>query len=106
MSALSTSGATRSRLPGLTTRIFIGLAVGIVIGHVWPDTGIAIRPLAELFLRLIKMILASLIFSTLVFGVACTVDWKAFARIGLKAIVWFELATTIALVIWLVIVNL
>jgi len=106
MSALSTSGATRSRLPGLTTRIFIGLAVGIVIGHVWPDTGIAIRPLADLFLRLIKMILAPLIFSTLVIGIAGTGDLKAVGRIGLKAIVWFELATTIALVIGLVMVNL
>ena len=106
MSALSTSGATRSRLPGLTTRIFIGLAMGIVIGHVWPDTGIAIRPLADLFLRLIKMILAPLIFSTLVVGIAGTGDLKAVGRIGLKAIVWFELATTIALVIGLVMVNL
>src|SRR6478672_7206456 len=106
MSALSTSGATRSRLPGLTTRIFIGLAMGIVIGHVWPDTGIAIRPLAELFLRLIKMILAPLIFSTLVIGIAGTGDLKAVGRIGLKAIVWFELATTFALVIGLVMVNL
>jgi proton glutamate symport protein len=106
MSALSTSGATRSRLPGLTTRIFIGLAMGIVIGHVWPDTGIAIRPLADLFLRLIKMILAPLIFSTLVIGIAGTGDLKAVGRIGLKAIVWFELATTIALVIGLVMVNL
>ena len=106
MSALSTSGATRSRLPGLTTRIFIGLAVGIVIGHVWPDTGIAIRPLADLFLRLIKMILAPLIFSTLVIGIAGTGDLKAVGRIGLKAILWFELATTFALVIGLVMVNL
>ena len=106
MSALSTSGASRSRLPGLTTQIFIGLAIGIVIGHVWPDTGVAIRPLADLFLRLIKMILAPLIFSTLVVGIAGTGDLKAVGRIGLKAIVWFELATTIALVIGLVMVNL
>ncbi len=107
MSALSTPGAaSRSRLPGLTTQIFIGLAIGIVIGHVWPDTGVAIRPLADLFLRLIKMILAPLIFSTLVIGIAGTGNLKAVGRIGLKAIVWFELATTIALVIGLVMVNL
>ena len=106
MSALSTSGATRSRLPGLTTQIFIGLAMGIVIGHVWPDTGVAIHPLADLFLRLIKMILAPLIFSTLVIGIAGTGDLKAVGRIGLKAILWFELATTFALVIGLVMVNL
>jgi proton glutamate symport protein len=105
MSALSTSGAASRRLPGLTTQIFIGLAVGIAIGHVWPDLGVAIRPLADLFLRLIKMILAPLIFSTLVIGIAGTGDLKSVGRIGLKAIVWFELATTIALVIGLVLVN-
>ncbi len=105
MSALSISGAASRRLPGLTTQIFIGLAIGIAIGHVWPDTGVAIRPLADLFLRLIKMILAPLIFSTLVIGIAGTGDLKAVGRIGLKAIVWFELATTIALVIGLVMVN-
>jgi len=105
MSALSTTGAASRRLPGLTTQIFIGLAIGIVIGHVWPETGVAIRPLADLFLRLIKMILAPLIFSTLVIGIAGTGDLKAVGRIGLKAIVWFELATTIALVIGLVMVN-
>ena len=105
MSALSISGAASRRLPGLTTQIFIGLAIGIVIGHFWPDTGVAIRPLADLFLRLIKMILAPLIFSTLVIGIAGTGDLKAVGRIGLKAIVWFELATTIALVIGLVMVN-
>jgi len=105
MSALSKTGAASRRLPGLTTQIFIGLAMGIVIGHVWPDTGVAIHPLADLFLRLIKMILAPLIFSTLVIGIAGTGDLKAVGRIGLKAIVWFELATTIALVIGLVMVN-
>jgi len=92
--------------PSLTTQIFIGLALGIVLGAVWPDVGVAVRPLADIFLRLIKMILAPLIFSTLVIGIAGTGDLKAVGRIGLKAIVWFELATTIALVIGLVMVNL
>ena len=107
MAAPSTPRApSRSRLPGLTTQIFIGLAIGIALGHFWPETGVAIRPLADLFLRLIKMILAPLIFSTLVIGIAGTGDLKAVGRIGLKAILWFELATTIALVIGLVMVNL
>jgi proton glutamate symport protein len=106
MAALSPSGAARSsRLPGLTTQIFIGLAAGILIGAIWPDVGVAIRPLADLFLRLIKMILAPLIFSTLVIGIAGTGDLKAVGRIGLKAILWFELATTVALAIGLVMVN-
>jgi proton glutamate symport protein len=102
---MTATGASRRRLPGLTTQIFLGLAIGIAIGDLWPEAGVAIRPLADLFLRLIKMILAPLIFSTLVIGIAGTGDLKAVGRIGLKAIVWFELATTVALVIGLVMVN-
>ena len=94
------------RLPGLTTQIFIALVAGVLLGAVAPDAGVAIHPLADLFLRMIKMILAPLIFSTLVVGIAGTGDLKAVGRIGLKAIVWFELATTIALVIGLLMVNL
>ena len=89
------------RRPSLTTQIFIGLALGIVLGAVWPDAGVAVRPLADIFLRLIKMILAPLIFSTLVVGIAGTGELRAVGRIGLKAIVWFELATTVALAVGL-----
>jgi len=91
--------------PSLTTQIFIGLALGIVLGAVWPDAGVAVRPLADIFLRLIKMILAPLIFSTLVVGIAGTGELRAVGRIGLKAIVWFELATTVALAVGLLMVN-
>ena len=100
-----TSPVRRGRLPGLTTQIFVGLIAGILLGAVWPEVGVAIRPLADLFLRMIKMIIAPLIFSTLVVGIAGTGDLRAVGRIGLKAIVWFELATTIALGIGLVLVN-
>jgi proton glutamate symport protein len=104
--AVSESPAARSgRLPSLTTQIFIGLVAGIVVGAVWPDVGVAIRPLADLFLRMIKMIIAPLLFSTLVVGIAGTGDIKSMGRIGLKAIVYFEVATTIALFLGLAIVN-
>jgi proton glutamate symport protein len=104
--AAETSPASSSRLPGLTTQIFVGLVGGIVLGAVWPDVAVAIRPLADLFLRMIKMIIAPLIFSTLVVGIAGTGDLRAVGRIGVKAIVWFELATTVALAIGLLLVNL
>jgi proton glutamate symport protein len=100
-----TSPARPGRLPSLTTQIFVGLVAGVLLGAVWPDLAVAIRPLADLFLRMIKMIIAPLIFSTLVVGIAGTGDLRAVGRIGLKAIVWFELATTVALVIGLVLVN-
>ena len=91
---------------GPTARIFAGLILGIVVGLVWPDAGVAVRPLADLFLRMIKMIIAPLVFSTLVVGIAGAGDIKAMGRIGLKAIVYFEAATTVALVLGLGLVNL
>jgi proton glutamate symport protein len=95
-----------SRLPGLTTQIFIGLVLGIVVGYLWPGFGVAIKPLADAFLRMIKMIIAPLVFATLVVGIAGTGDLKAMGRIGLKAIVYFEAATTIALFLGLALVNI
>jgi len=97
--------ARRSRVPGVTTQIFIGLFIGIAIGYVWPGVGVSIKPLADAFLRMIKMIIAPLLFSTLVVGIAGTGDLKAMGRIGLKAIIYFEIATTIALFWGLALVN-
>jgi proton glutamate symport protein len=87
-------------------QILIGLAAGILIGWVEPGWGKALKPMADIFLRMIKMIIAPLIFSTLVIGIAGTGDFKKVGRIGLKAIIYFEIATTIALLIGLVTVNL
>ena len=102
-------------MPSNTTQIFIGLLLGILIGYVWPSSdvngvhiagfGEQIKPLADVFLRMIKMIIAPLLFATLVVGIAGTGDLKAMGRIGLKAIIYFEIATTIALFLGLAIVN-
>jgi proton glutamate symport protein len=67
---------------------------------------VAIKPIADVFLRMIKMIIAPLLFSTLVVGIAGTGDLKAMGRIGLKAIIYFEVATTIALFLGLALVNI
>src|SRR3989441_2015021 len=106
-STAARSGRSRSsRMPGVTTQIFIGLLLGIVVGYVWPAFGVAIKPLADAFLRMIKMIIAPLLFSTLVVGIAGTGDLRAMGRIGVKAIVYFEVATTIALFLGLALVNI
>src|SRR2546428_3637588 len=106
-STAARSGRSRSsRMPGVTTQIFIGLLLGIVVGYVWPAFGVAIKPLADAFLRMIKMIIAPLLFATLVVGIAGTGDVKSMGRIGLKAIVYFEVATTIALFLGLALVNI
>ena len=91
--------------PSLTTQILIGLAAGILLGWISPHWGVAIKPMADIFMRMIKMIIAPLIFSTLVIGIAGAGDFKRVGRIGLKAIIYFEVATTIALLIGLVTVN-
>jgi len=95
----------KSRYPSLTVQILIGLAAGIFLGWLSPPWGVKIKPMADIFLRMIKMIIAPLIFSTLVIGIAGTGDFKKVGRIGLKAIIYFEVATTIALLIGLVTVN-
>jgi proton glutamate symport protein len=95
----------RRYLPGLTTQILIGLVLGVGVGYLWPAFGVAIKPLADAFLRLIKMIVAPLVFATLVVGIAGSGNLKAMGRIGLKAIVYFEAATTIALFLGLGLAN-
>ncbi len=108
--APAAASSSVARPPGrrrlnLTVQIFIGLLIGIAVGWLWPSLGVGLRPLADAFLRMIKMIIAPLLFSTLVIGVAGTGDLKAMGRIGVKAIVYFEIATTIALFLGLALVN-
>jgi proton glutamate symport protein len=90
----------------LTTKIFIGLILGIFLGWISPEWGQAVRPLSLLFLNLIKSIIAPLIFSTLVIGIAGTGDIRQVGRIGVKSLVYFEIVTTFALFIGLGAVNL
>ena len=94
----------------LTQQIFIGLALGILAGWLvqrfHPEWAIYFRPFSQLFLRMIKMIIAPLIFATLVAGIAGAGHFKVVGRMGLRAIIYFEIVTTIALVIGLVAVNI
>ena len=84
----------------------IGLVLGILLGYLKPEWGVAVRPLSLLFLNLIKSIIAPLIFSTLVIGIAGTGDIKQVGRMGVKALIYFEIVTTFALFIGLAAVNL
>src|SRR5205809_6116638 len=92
--------------PSLTTQIMIGLVLGGLLGYLSPKWGNNIYFLRDIFLNLIKSIIAPLIFSTLVVGIAGGGDLKKVGRMGAKALVYFEVVTTIALVIGLAIVNL
>ncbi len=90
----------------LTAWIFIGMAAGIALGLAAPQVGVKLAPLSNIFLRLIKSIIAPLIFGTLVYGIAGAGNLKTMGRIGLKAIVYFEIVTTVALFLGLAFVNL
>ena len=100
---------------GLTTRIFIGMLAGIAVGYIYriihPDPeeyrlfSENIQVLSDIFLRLIKMIIAPLVFSTLVVGVAKMGDFKSIGRIGIKTLLYFQIATILALTLGLVLVH-
>jgi len=89
----------------LTHQIMIGLVVGCLIGWLFPSFGILLKPVGQLFLRLIRMIIGPLLITTLVAGLAGA-GAKMVGRLGLKAIIWFEVATTFALFIGLGAANL
>jgi proton glutamate symport protein len=90
----------------ITAWIFIGMAAGVALGAVAPDIARSLAPVSTIFLRLIRSIIAPLLFGTLVYGIAGGGDIKRMGRIGLKAIVYFEVVTTIALFLGLGMVNL
>ncbi|HET8667644.1 MAG TPA: cation:dicarboxylase symporter family transporter [Terriglobales bacterium] len=90
----------------LTTWIVVAMVAGGEIGHDWPNLGTNLRLVSQIFLRLIKVIIAPLLFSTLVSGIAAHSDLKKVGRMGLKAIIYFEIVTTLALFIGLGAINL
>src|SRR5713226_7776440 len=91
--------------PSLTTQILIGLVIGGVLGYISPKWGNNVYFLRDIFLNLIKSIIAPLIFATLVVGIAGGGDLKQVGRMGGKALLYFEIVTTIALFLGLAIVN-
>jgi proton glutamate symport protein len=89
----------------LTSWIFIALVVGILIGVFFPAFAVQLAPISNIFLRLIKSIVGPLLFGTLIYGISSAGELKTMGRIALKAITYFEVATTFALIIGLVMVN-
>jgi proton glutamate symport protein len=94
------------RRPSLSVWILIGLAAGIAFGALYPEAAQKTGLLGTIFLRMIKSIIAPLLFATLVVGIAGTGSLKTMGRIGAKAILYFEIVTTLALFIGLAAVNL
>lgn len=90
---------------GLSTQILIALILGVIFGYLMPQYAKALKPIGDTFIRMIKMIVVPLVFSSLIMGIAGTGDFKKLGRLGGKAIIWFEIATTFALIVGLVVVN-
>ena len=89
----------------LYVQVLTAIAAGIALGHFAPATGEAMKPLGDGFIKLIKMIIAPIIFVTVVHGIASMRDLKKVGRVGVKALIYFEIVTTLALVIGLVVAN-
>src|SRR3954451_10336365 len=82
-------------------QVLTAIALGVLLGHFYPQLGEQMKPLGDGFIKLIKMIIAPIIFCTVVHGIASMQDMKKVVRVGLKALVYFEALTTLALIVGL-----
>ncbi|MEP7254571.1 MAG: dicarboxylate/amino acid:cation symporter [Ferruginibacter sp.] len=86
-------------------QVIIAILIGIIVGHYYPSFAIQLKPLGDGFIKLIKMMIAPIIFCTIVTGIAGMQNTKKVGRVGLKAILYFEVVTTLALIIGLIVIN-
>ncbi|MGZ8153361.1 MAG: cation:dicarboxylate symporter family transporter, partial [Methylovulum sp.] len=89
----------------LYVQVLTAITVGVLLGYFSPDTAVAMKPLGDGFIKLIKMIIAPIIFCTVVTGIAGMRDMEKVGRVGVKALLYFELVSTLALVIGLLVVH-
>jgi aerobic C4-dicarboxylate transport protein len=89
----------------LYIQVLAAISAGIMLGYFYPDTGVAMKPLGDGFIKLIKMIITPVIFCTVVTGIAGMEDMKKVGRVGAKALLYFEVITTLALAIGIIVVN-
>lgn len=97
--------AKKSIFKSLYLQVLVAIAVGVMLGHFYPETGAAMKPLGDGFIKLIKMIIAPIIFCTIVVGIAGMEDMKKVGKTGGLAVLYFEVVSSIALVIGLIVVN-
>ncbi|MEY4956045.1 MAG: C4-dicarboxylate transport protein [Gemmatimonadota bacterium] len=92
-------------LRNLTFQVLVAVSLGILLGVVAPDTAKSLKPLGDTFINLVKMVITPIIFLTIVHGIASMADLRKLGRVGGKALLYFELVSTLALAIGLIIVN-
>lgn len=103
--ALPHAAAKKPFYSHLYVQVLIAITIGILLGHYYPDLGVAMKPLGDGFIKLIKMIIIPVIFCTVVHGIASMTNLKAVGSVGIKALIYFEVVTTLALIIGLVVSN-
>ena len=90
----------------LYVQVLAAILAGVLLGYTYPATGEAMKPLGDAFIKLIKMIIAPVIFVSIVHGIAAVRDLKQVGRVGVKALVYFEIVTTFALIVGLIVANI
>ena len=98
--------ASKPIYKSLYLQVLTAIVIGVALGHFYPETGAAMKPLGDGFIKLIKMIIAPIIFCTVVVGIAGMEDMKKVGKTGGLALLYFEVVSTLALIIGLTIVNL
>src|SRR4249919_2045105 len=89
----------------LYAQVLTAILIGVVLGHFYPQIGAQMKPLGDAFIKLIKMLIAPIIFCTVVHGIASMQDMKKVGRVGLKALIYFEVLTSLALIVGLIVAN-
>lgn len=95
----------RINFKSLTTQVILGILLGITIGFIFPEFGAQLKVIADIFIKLVKMVIAPIIFLTIVIGIAGMGDLKKVGKIGGKALLYFEIVSTIALAIGIIVAN-
>ncbi len=104
-SQASTAPRARTWYKHLSFQIFLAMVLGAIVGHTWPQHADAWKPLGDLFIKLVRMLVAPIIFCTVVHGIASVGQAKKVGRVAIKSLIYFEIVTTIALVLALLLVN-
>src|SRR5246127_4017083 len=109
MKAMATSVESKKAQPWylqLWFQVLVAMVIGIALGHFYPSLGAKMQPLGDAFIKAIRVLIAPIIFCTVVHGIANMANMARVGRVAIKTILYFEVLTTIALIIGLVAVNL
>jgi len=109
VASLSSTATVPTRKPWyshLYVQVLCAIVIGALIGHFFPSLGESLKPLGDVFIKMIHMIIAPIVFCTVVYGIASMQSLKKVGRVGIKAIIYFEVVTSLALIVGLLVVNI